>query len=115
MTPPNTGSTLARCRRICPLMLPHSRRGAEPRLSSVLTFGAIVRRPLPLREAAHLRSTAPAGQSGAIVHVQPLAEVARRAVGAPVVAQRSAARADRGPEHGAHRAHELRGLGARQR
>src|SRR5579864_4675094 len=82
--------------------------------ASLLAGRAIVRGALPLGNRPDRRAASAAGPAGALVYVQALAEVAGRAVGAEVVAQRRAPGADRLGEHRAHALHQPRGLGARQ-
>src|SRR5580704_16624600 len=81
----------------------------------LLAARAIVSGALALRERLHRRAAAPAGLALALVDVQALAEVARRAVGPEVVAQRRAAGADGEFQHRAHRAYQARRLRARER
>src|SRR5215831_4430050 len=101
---------------MCPLTrLPRLPATASGRRPSLLTRGTIIRRALALGDRTYQGAAAPAAAAGALVDVQALAEIARRAVGPQVIAQRGAARADRPAQHGAHRAREPRGLGARQR
>src|SRR5919109_635464 len=107
--PARTGSALDRCARIVWVM------GAIEEASGLLlTRRAIVRGALPLGHRAHRRAAAPAGLLLALIDVEPLAEVTRCAVGAEIIAQRRAPRADRLAEHRAHSTHEPRRLGPRQ-
>src|SRR5580658_1436130 len=80
-----------------------------------LAVRTIVSGALALRERLDRRAAAPAGLAAALVHVQALAKVARRAVRAQVIAQRRAPGADGELEHRAYRAHQAPGLQPRQR
>src|SRR5580700_12227361 len=112
--PASTGSAADRCARMCWLTVSSGGlKTAGARL--LLAGGAIVSGALPLDQRAHRCAAAPAGPAAALIDVQPLAEITGRTVGAEIIAQRRAARADGLGEDRAHRTHQPRGIRARQR
>src|SRR5450759_636123 len=83
-------------------------------LCLLLAGRAIITRTLPLIEVTHGRGADPARVPSALIDKELLTKISGSAIGAHVIAQSCAADADCSTQDRAHRAHQSRGLNARQ-